>query len=77
MDELKPTWEVYGDIINGLARIKVDGGWLYAEKCERGPMCFVPDVDLTRYQAHLRDAYKAGYEAGLDEAKHDALKACL
>jgi hypothetical protein len=28
---------------------------------------FVPDVDLQRYQAHLRDAYNAGFKDGLSE----------
>lgn len=46
-------------------RMKVDGGWLYRTgNPETIAMSFVPDVDLTRYQSHLRDAYKQGYTDG-------------
>lgn len=64
-EEILPKWEKYGPLF----RIKVDGGYLYQD--DNGvemSMCFVPDIDLARYQAHLRDAYKQGYETGkLDE----------
>ena len=57
-------------------RAKVDGGYIYRSfPCVHGfrvqgntTMCFVPDVDLSRYQAHLRDAYKQGYRAGQEDA---------
>ena len=45
---------------------KVDGGHIY--ETPHG-LCFVPDVDLTRYQSHLRDAYTQGYKDGLEELK--------
>lgn len=51
-------WEIIHDYYT---RIKVDGGHIY--ETDHG-LCFVPDIDLTRYQAHLRDAYKKGYEDG-------------
>lgn len=57
-------WEHYGD---SLYRIKVDGGYLYSHS--RDGICFVPDIDLTRYQSHLRDAYTQGYEAGKTDAR--------
>lgn len=59
-----PSWEAYGA---GIIRAKVDGGYIY--ETEHG-ICFVPDVDLQRYQAHLRDAYTQGYKAGQEDAKH-------
>lgn len=64
-DEIK--WEQYGDANSGLCRIKVDGGWLY--EGENGFMTFVPDIDLKRYESHLRDAYKKGYEDGHSDGK--------
>ena len=59
-------------------RLKVDGGWLYHRR-DYMPnseevsttMCFVPDVDLQRYQSHLRDAYTQGFKDGQEEAKHN------
>ena len=54
-------------------KLKVDGGHLYRTKMigtEGIGMCFVPDVDLQRYQAHLRDAYKKGYEDGQSDFKN-------
>ena len=52
-----------------LWKIKVEGGWIY--QCTEGEkeisMCFVPDIDLTRYQAHLRDAYNQGFKDGQDD----------
>ena len=60
-------WEqIHGDTF----RAKVDGGHLYHVLDKDGNcMSFVPDIDLTRYQAHLRDAYKQGYEAGHADGK--------
>lgn len=52
-------------------RLKVDGGYLYRTKrmgVDAIAMSFVPDVDLTRYQAHLRDAYNQGFKDGMTEA---------
>lgn len=57
-------------------RLKVDGGYLYRTINQdhndnlNVAMCFVPDVDLQRYQSHLRDAYTQGYQAGQEDAKH-------
>lgn len=49
-------------------RLKVDGGHLYLYPDSNGNvMCFVPDVDLTRYQAHLRDAYNQGLKDGKEQ----------
>jgi hypothetical protein len=59
-----------------LIRYKVEGGYLYCKILEftnsspMSSMVFVPDVDLTRYQAHLRDAYLKGFADGLEEGKH-------
>ncbi len=53
-----------------LGRMKVDGGYLYAATASQGiAMCLVPDVDLTRYQSHLRDAYTQGYKDGVEDGK--------
>jgi hypothetical protein len=57
------NWENYAP---DLYRIKVEGGFIYG--FDQG-ICFVPDVDLTRYQAHLRDAYMKGYTDGHEDAK--------
>lgn len=56
-------------------RLKVDGGYLYRNVLKAqnnfisNTLCFVPDVDLTRYQAHLRDAYKKGYSDGQADSR--------
>lgn len=73
-------WEVVVDERRAWTkRLKVDGGHLY-RICFQSPddsfgvaMSFVPDVDLTRYQAHLRDAYKQGYMDGQLEARNPIL----
>ena len=67
-DETKPEWEEYARF---LIRIKVEGGYLYTndQGLEEIAMSFVPDIDLTRYQAHLRDAYKKGYSDGQADAR--------
>lgn len=64
MDEQK--WEHVSNEYGWLThRMKVDGGWLYRTgNPETVAVSFVPDVDLTRYQSHLRDAYKQGYTDG-------------
>jgi len=63
-------WEQYGTRDDSdLVRIKVDGGYLYSFTKEESAMCFVPDIDLQRYQAHLRDAYRQGYAQGHEDAK--------
>jgi len=72
-------WEdVFESDNDCLQRFKVEGGYLYHNtmndeydrKCFQIAMCFVPDVDLQRYQSHLRDAYNQG----LKEA--DTLACC-
>ena len=64
-EEIK--WELVTD---HLQKLKVNGGHLYHHEHHTGnTMSFVPDIDLQRYQAHLRDAYKQGYESGHADAK--------
>jgi hypothetical protein len=60
-------WERVND--SGTERLKVDGGYIYKEQKGSGglAMVFVPDVDLQRYQAHLRDAYNQGYKHGHED----------
>jgi hypothetical protein len=55
-------------------RLRVDGGHLYHHIVQAGnqitsSMSFVPEIDLTRYQAHMRDAYKKGYLDGHADSK--------
>ena len=74
--EVVMGWE---DVTHGgneqTLKLKVKGGELYYRKEYQGntkigcAMAFVPDIDLQRYQAHLRDAYKKGYEDGQHDAK--------
>lgn len=60
--EVKADWE---RVTSCLDRIKVEGGFLYrAVTFNSYAMSFVPDVDLSRYQSHLRDAYNKGFEDG-------------
>lgn len=64
-DQENNEWQYVAPL---LRRLKVDGGYLY--QChgnEGAALEFVPDVDLTRYQAHLRDAYNKGYQDGQDD----------
>ena len=65
MDEAK--WERYSD---GIDKIKVDGGFIF-RTISGGDVsiCFVPEIDLQRYQSHLRDAYTSGYKDGQEDAK--------
>lgn len=66
--EHEPQWERYGDNIE---RIQVSGGYVYRSISQGDvSICFVPDVDLQRYQAHLRDAYRKGYADGQEDAKN-------
>ncbi len=66
--ENENKWDHFG---GGNWRMKVGGGHLYQYLDDTGvAMCFVPDVDLQRYQAHLRDAYNQGFKDGLNEAQH-------
>ena len=80
MDEY--TWETIVDTdCTTTERLKVSGGYLY-HRCdyfmsdcdhkdnETTTMCFVPDVDLQRYQSHLRDAYNQGFKDGKEERKN-------
>lgn len=66
--EAYKNWENLCDHLT--ERLKVEGGFLYRTKkigVDCIAMCFVPDVDLQRYQAHLRDAYKQGFiDGGVD-----------
>lgn len=66
---MSETWRAVTD---STWRLKVDGGHLYLlnESSEAGgnAMCFVPEIDLTRYEAHLRDAYKQGFTDGAVDA---------
>ncbi len=58
-------------------KMKIDGGWLYRVYTNQSNMplgivpsialTFTPDIDLTRYQAHLRDAYNQGLKDGREE----------
>lgn len=58
----EPQWERYGDTID---RIKVEGGYIYRTiSSGHIAICMVPDIDLQRYQAHLRDAYNQGLKDG-------------
>ena len=59
--------------------LKVDGGNIYHEFIMHhanitNSMCFVPDIDLARYQSHLRDAYKQGYLKGQEDAKYGIME---
>lgn len=69
----EPLWERYAENID---RIKVDGGHVYRTISSGDiSICFVPDVDLQRYQAHLRDAYTKGYADGQEDAKNGIVNA--
>ena len=63
------NWENVGALADKTWRLKVDGGHIY-HIFDDGGICFVPDIDLQRYQAHLRDAYRQGYTAGHQDAKN-------
>lgn len=83
--ETQDYWKVYSDDEEGIEEawnreiteiLKVNGGMLYHRVIFNNEtistsMCFVPDVDLQRYQAHLRDAYKQGYITGQLDAKNN------
>lgn len=61
---MEKKWEEYAPHTH---RLLVEGGFLYFVhqiSNQHSSMCFVPDVDLQRYQSHLRDAYKQGYQSG-------------
>lgn len=66
-------WDIIErDFEEGSSRLKVNGGYLYRElwvysDAVSVSLCFVPDVDLQRYQSHLRDAYNQGFKDGLEE----------
>lgn len=66
--------EARGGLQEHLSKLKVNGGHLYRQAIviHDNPtvsLCFVPDVDLSRYKAHLRDAYRQGYNDGQSDAK--------
>lgn len=78
-DELVMWEEVVQTEASYTERLKVEGGYLY-NRCdffgvednsltESTTMCFVPDIDLQRYQSHLRDAYTKGYEDGQTDCR--------
>ena len=77
MSESESKWELvvdWKDQIVGFSRIKVDGGHVYRQIVASGgtdsvSLCFVPDVDLKRYESHLRDAYRQRYVAGHEDSK--------
>ena len=56
-------WEQVTGTLFSIHRFKVDGGWIYCVE-EKHPV-FVPDIDLQRYQSHLRDAYNQGFKDGI------------
>lgn len=72
----KAEWELANnDDVQLTERLKVEGGFLYRTHSKSiiqplYAMCFVPDVDLTRYQSHLRDAYQQGFKDGLEASKN-------
>lgn len=68
MNQNEIQWEYYAP---DLMRINVEGGYIY--EMEFG-ICFVPDIDLTRYQSHLRDAYTQGYKDGQTDARNGEYK---
>ncbi len=72
-DEIEKVWHWEGIIsteTEWTERLKVDGGYIYSRVIRdcNGSLSttcvFVPDVDLTRYQAHMRDAYNQGFKDG-------------
>jgi flagellar biosynthesis/type III secretory pathway protein FliH len=83
--EIGNKWEdVTDEAYEVTEKLKVSGGYLYRtiiyEK-EGGSdrnvvaMSFVPDVDLTRYQSHLRDAYNQGIKDGISQEQENVRKA--
>lgn len=65
----KQKWEDYS---TNTIRLKVEGGYIYDINnpiAGHSSTCFVPDVDLQRYQSHLRDAYNQGFKDGQEESK--------
>jgi len=64
-----PKWEDYAE---STERLKVDGGHIYLILGLGA--CFVPDIDLSRYQSHLRDAYKQGYDVGYADCNNGDVK---
>lgn len=71
------NWETFrSTAYSVIERVKVEGGYLYHVtilSSEHTDMCFVPDIDLQRYQSHLRDAYTQGYKDGQEDAKEGIL----
>jgi len=72
----RSEWETLeGSSYTSFERKMVDGGFIY-RSCTHVPnegisesLCFVPDIDLTRYQSHLRDAYNQGFKDGSQEKR--------
>lgn len=73
MNQNESKWETIDLAYNSSTeRLRVEGGYIYHvgnNACKAIAICFVPDVDLQRYQAHLRDAYTKGFADGLEEGK--------
>jgi hypothetical protein len=64
----EPQWE---RVTDETSRLKVDGGYLYRVESSKGlAMDFVPEIDLQRYESHLRDAYNKGYADGQEDIKN-------
>jgi len=68
---METKWEInWEKVTDSTERLPVNGGHLYRDqKANALAMCFVPDIDLTRYESHLRDAYTQGFANGLEEGK--------
>ena len=62
------TVEEWKEVARLTFRLKVNGGHIYSMQSASGlASCFVPDIDLQRYESHLRDAYNIGFKHGLSE----------
>jgi hypothetical protein len=63
----EPKWMRYADNIDCIA---VTGGLIYRTiESNDISTTFVPDLDLHRYQEHLKDAYHQGYRDGREWAE--------
>lgn len=74
MEQVQQWEEVSDNGTSEVCRHKVEGGWLYTVTVALAKVfttTFVPDVDLARYQAHLRDAYNQGCEDTRQETKFE------
>lgn len=72
MEKVNPWEDVSANEVTHVCRHKVEGGWLYSTTVSGVNMftvTFVPEIDLSRYQAHLRDAWKQGHDQGVEDAR--------